>query len=514
MGSLLLLFPGCLPPILGDTGLPPDSGVGDAGDSGGDDGDTSETGAPDDLDGDGFGSKESTDRDCDDANPGIYPGAPEYFNTMDENCDDLLSGRLDEFADVTVSADDAGVGEAVAMHTSRGNAPGFVGLGYIFGEGGMALVAASSDLLAGGFQMAGIRAGLSTAMVDTLLGYSMDIQDVDDNGVPDFVAGAPLADDNRGAAYVVKGRAWGGIIDVAGALPLGVTVIEPPDDATSALAGIAVAAHETGIAVGAIGNTVGGAWVFPGEELPDGIVTLTDGMHISDSSLGTNFGAALGVSALGSEGEIWLAVGAPSTSADDTNAGRVYAWPGYDLGSGLELTTDDAEVVINGGEPDLYFGGAFGDPGDIDGDGYPDPLVGAGYSGRETRTLFVLDGAALGRSADATRSFLARIDGLAPFFENFQDFTWGDFNGDMKTDVVVSRATEDGGEVRLLSNYDISQHSVVVFDETTAFILGKNESDGFGVALASLDDLGGPALLAAAPATSPRGSLYAIPTHP
>jgi len=49
------------------------------------------TGGGPDADGDGFSS---ADGDCDDSDPGIYPGATEYCNGLDEDCD----GSVDEFA--------------------------------------------------------------------------------------------------------------------------------------------------------------------------------------------------------------------------------------------------------------------------------------------------------------------------------------------------------------------------------------------------------------------------------
>lgn len=65
-----------------------DTGIGDSGDTASlDTADTADTApvdtAPVDADGDGYAS----DEDCDDANAGTYPGAPEVCDGADQNCD-------------------------------------------------------------------------------------------------------------------------------------------------------------------------------------------------------------------------------------------------------------------------------------------------------------------------------------------------------------------------------------------------------------------------------------------
>jgi hypothetical protein len=388
-----------------------------------------------------------------------------------------------------------------------------VALGYPWAS--YAAVAHSADLLAGGFTLGSVRVGIRSDIAETQMGYSMDVQDFTGNGDPDFVVGALMSGDEAGAAYVVTDRAWGrGFIDVDGTLPSGVTVIEPPLDVGNAHVGIAVAANAAGIAVGATGNLVGGAWLFGPSALPDGHVDLSTGIRIRDRALDGTFGAAIGTLALGADGEPWLAVGAPGTDGRRSGDGRVYAWSSDDLGGSLGATTDDADVVVDGGQDQLNFGSAMGDPGDLDRDGYPDPMVVAYNSTGGGRSLFVIDGSRLGPSVAAVDIMLSRVDELSPYFDSLMDFTWGDFNGDTLTDVAVSRSTEEGGEVRIIPNFELIQGTAVILDDSTPFVLGNEPGDGFGVGLAALDDEGGAAILASAPLAAPRPSLFAIPTHP
>ena len=80
VAGLLLMLVSCADKA-GDSGSPLDSGGGDGGLEGTDGGSTD---CPDDLDCDGYSSSEG---DCDDTDPAVHPGAIEYCNGVDDDCD-------------------------------------------------------------------------------------------------------------------------------------------------------------------------------------------------------------------------------------------------------------------------------------------------------------------------------------------------------------------------------------------------------------------------------------------
>ncbi len=73
------------PPDTGDTGSPGDTGDTDT--------DPTDTADPCDADGDGYTSLDCGGDDCDDGHDGVYPGASEYLDERDNDCDGLVDNN-------------------------------------------------------------------------------------------------------------------------------------------------------------------------------------------------------------------------------------------------------------------------------------------------------------------------------------------------------------------------------------------------------------------------------------
>ncbi len=176
---------------------------------------------------------------------------------------------------------------------------------------------------------------ITSASVNAQLGSSLSaLGDVDGDGLDDLILGAPgpgdwdyaangLAEALPGRAYVVYGKADGAPIALA--------------DVERGIGGFIIA----GEAASAAGYSVAGLGDFNGDGISD------------------------------------LAIGAP---AIDNSAGRAYVVFGGATGSRVELSEvaqGRGGLMLAGVEPYEHFGYAVGDPGDIDGDGLADVLVGA-----------------------------------------------------------------------------------------------------------------------------------------
>ncbi len=187
--------------------------------------------------------------------------------------------------------------------------------------------------------------------------------------------------------------------------------------------------------VGAGGTGAGRAYVFSGE---DGRLLLT--LESPNPEYRGEFGVSVsGVGDVDGDGYNDVIVGAYLEGGGPTTGpGRAYVFSGH-TGSLLH------NLQPSGGGPDGHFGICVSGPGDVDGDGYPDMLVGASrelvdqepagrahiFSGRTGMLLHTLSSP----NAEYHGSFGRRVAGV------------GDVNGDSHADVIVGAYWEDCGAV-------------------------------------------------------------------
>jgi hypothetical protein len=255
--------------------------------------------------------------------------------------------------------------------------------------------------------------------------------DVNHDGVPDVIAGAP----GGGYATVYSGRDGHVLLTLKAENPadaFGRHVSSAGDVNHDGYADIFVGAP----ANGAAGQAAGRAYVYSGK---DGHVLLT----LTGEHAGDQFGATVGGAVIGNR--LILIVGAPG--GGPAHHGRAYV---YDALSATPQFTVDADDTGNA------LGGMFvAVPGDVDGDGTPDvylsdwsnaakgPSTGRIYvhSGKDGHRLFTLTGETAGEGFGTSQS------------------NAGDVNGDGHADLIVgawqyAAAAASGGRAYLYSGKD------------------------------------------------------------
>ena len=427
---------------------------GDPGTTGGTDG----ADDPQDLDNDGFLS----DVDCNDADPAVYPGAEEV-------CDDGIDNDCDGVPDD-------------GCPTSLSEAPA-----SLLGE------------------RSGDRAGASFAPAG----------DVDGDGHLDLLVGAR----EHSSSGTEEGRAY----LVFGPIPRETRVL-------SDLPGITIDGVEDG---GGTGKVVSGVGDLDGDGLDDVVVTSDE----ADTDRWTNGGLVhffSGATLVESDGALtvaqadatwggrnnygWLGVGI-STTEDTDGDGIVDVWIGGSgdrggassggavfLLSGADMTAAEglqdlqgALTEVVGDEEGVYLGAAIASPGDLDGDGLADVVLGAHLSGRagessglvavvsgEQRGVVTLEDAAVMWTGDALGDRLGAS--VSPAGDHDQDGYVDVWVGASRVDV----ANADAGAAMLVSGGpDLVATSGSIGEVWTARVLGTSAGAGLGQALDGRTDIDG-----------------------
>ena len=384
--------------------------------------------------------------------------------------------------------------------------------------------------------------------VNDELGTSVAVAgDVNGDGYVDFIVGAPSADPaNPGHAYLYLGGAHAdGAPDATytgevGGDEFGLSVSSAGDVNGDGYADVIVGAPFNS----AGGSGAGRAYIFYGGPVPHTVPDLT----LTGESVGSDFGFSVaGVGDVNGNGTQDVVVGAFTNGAGGLNAGRAYIFdggPGADAVPDLVITgvagerlgravapagdingDGHADFIIgayhngalgtNTGRAYIYFGGpgldgvpdvtltgqAAGDlfgnsvalAGDVNGDGYPDLIVGAQFNaahGTAAGRAYVFFG---GPGMDAVPD-LVLDDGLAGDWYGYSVASAGDINGDGYPDVVVGAPNYDAGG----PSTDDRGRAYVYFggpapDAVADMIYtGEAAGDNFGVSVAPVRKVFGP----------------------
>jgi len=358
----------------------------------------SETSSPEttDLDGDGHGV---ADGDCDDTDPSIYPGAPEFLLTHDTNCDGEVGNRLSladyrfigelwDAAGCSVSGAgdvDADGLDDILVGALGGSSDTQSGVGRAYLVLGRSLTSPSStiELADVGYTFVGESGTLFSGSSVSAAG------DVDGDGLDDILIGAPLNDDggeNAGKAYLVLGGSLGDastidLVDVDHYF-IGSRPSEQVGDSVAG-AGDVDGDGLGDILIGAYANDDGGSWAGKAYLLLSsdlGAIThLTDASYsfIGENSEDFAGNDVSGAGDVDGDGRGDFLIGAFGNDDGGSSAGMTYLIRGGELGATHTTALSSADFRFEGEHSYETAGSSVANAGDVDNDGLDDVLIGA-----------------------------------------------------------------------------------------------------------------------------------------
>ncbi len=443
--------------------------------------------------------------DCDDSEPEAFPGNPELCDGIDNDCDGVVDGVVCDVPGCGTSATESlsFADQILPGEASRDEAgAGLAGVGDTDGDGtddlligapGWTSDAGRAYLVLGGSGAVALSGAPALWNGDSAerAGAAVGGGDLDGDGGIDLVIGAPAASGDAGAVYVVGSRSLGTeslsaastIWTGGGGDGLGsaITVADLDGDGrASALVG------------GTTAGGTGGAWLLDSSGgAATGAALILSGEDPDDGA-----GFALATADFDGDGVLDLIVGAPGR---DFDTGVVYVVSGDRLGN-VPLSSADARFE---GETSLSNTGySVAAPGDVDGDGQDDLLIGARYVDSFVGAAYLVAG---GSASAILSASTAKLVG-----ENAFDYAGtavagpGDVDDDGTPDLLIGSPNNAEGGTASGSAYVVTGPVSGTVDLGSAYLklTGEEALDYAGTTLGAAGDLDGngiPDVLVGAP---------------
>ena len=311
------------------------------------------------------------------------------------------------------------------------------------------------------------------------LGYSVaNAGDVNGDGYPDVIVGAPQYNSGQGRAYIFfGGPGMNNTADVVltGAtshIYFGTSVASAGDVNGDGYSDVIVGAPSSG------GS--GQAIIFFGGASMDNTPDVT----LSGEAASNDFGHSVaGAGDVNGDGYSDVIVGALYNSANGSHAGRAYIFLG---GPGMDNTAD---LILTGKAAGDEFGGSVAGAGDVNGDGYSDVIVGAigsDVGGSAAGQAYIFFG---GASMDTTADVVFTGEAAGDFFGNAVACA-GDVNGDGYSDVIVGAYYSDANGVESGRAY-VFFGGAVMDNMADVALTGEAPGDHFGTSVACAGDVNG-----------------------
>lgn len=373
------------------------------------------------------------------------------------------------------------------------------------------------------------------------IGKALAAGDINGDGVPDVVVGAPGYSDGGivGAAFVIFGgsAAFDGEIDVTSLGSAGISILGGNSGDS---AGVAVAAGDfdndgvDDLAIAASGydgpgTNRGAVYVIPGNaslstSIDLGALGSLGSRVIGDADqrfLGIRDIAAVG--GFDNDGTDDLLIGTFSATLGDTNSGVAYLIDGDGLGTDITVPTFSGSTFYHATQG-AQFGGSVAGGGDVDNDGIPDILVaapGGGVGQQGAVYLLFGDTVPVTSPFNVANGINLATRGIAILGETGGDMIGdvamvGDANGDGIDDFVIGARYDDDGASNAGAAYLIfgaadigSGVSLASLGSKGVKITGANADDAVGQRVTGAGDVNGDGvndILIAAPGDDDNGS--------